>query len=88
MIVVFSEGTRLRSALAEALHEIYQIREFRLVFCLETIEGAITADLQLLRLAIQRGVEKGTYDFLSCPPVAFSRTLAEYDRFMGRNHPS
>ena len=86
IVVVFSkQEVRLPPrGLAGALHEIYKIREFCLAFCLETMEQSGVTDLRTLRLATQRVVGKGSYDFLTHPPVVFSRAHERYDHFVGR----
>jgi len=63
--------------LAEMLHEMYEIREFRVAFCLEA-EEIRASNLRTLKSATQADVANGSYDFLPGPPVIFSRNLAKY----------
>jgi len=67
--------------LTGALREMHKIREFRLSYCLETMERIRAPNLRLLTLATQAEVYKGSFDFLSHPPLVFSRTLTKYDCF-------
>ena len=84
IVVIFSEEEVLWPPwdLAEVLREIHEIRKFHLAFCLETMERIRAMNLRALSLATQREVEKGTYDFLACPPAVFSRTPANCDHLM------
>ncbi|KAF9645592.1 hypothetical protein BDM02DRAFT_3262827 [Thelephora ganbajun] len=85
IVVVFSEQDVdwQPLGLAEVLHEIYEVRKFRLAFCLETIEQVRAEDLRVLVSATQADVMVGFYDFLPCPPIVFSRTVAKLDRYVG-----
>ena len=82
IVVVFSEHEvrRLPTGLGGALHRMFKIRKFRVAFCLETMERLEAHNLRLLMSEIEVGALKGSLDFLPCPPVVFSRTLAKYDR--------
>ena len=65
--------------LAGWLSEVYEVKVFRLAFCLEMAERTRDAYLRALRLVIQKEVNMGFYDFLPHPPAVFSRPLAKYD---------
>jgi hypothetical protein len=56
---------------------MYEIREFRVAFCLETTERFGVLNSQDLESAMQVEVAKSSYDFLPHPPLVFSRTLAK-----------
>ena len=79
IVVIFPGEVSWPRGLAEVLHEIYRIREFRLVFCLETMERSRVVDLQAFEIATRAEMAKGSYDFLPCPPVIFFRALTKYD---------
>ena len=82
IVVVFSKR-EVRwpplSGLADPLREMHEAREFRLVFFLETAEENRAQNLQLLTSEIQAEVAKGSFSFLSSPPLAFPRTVEKYD---------
>ncbi|KAF9645693.1 hypothetical protein BDM02DRAFT_3189480 [Thelephora ganbajun] len=82
IVVVFSEEEVQWPplGLAEALRGIYQVRAFRLAFCLETVEWVEAENLRALTSTTQADVANGFYDFLPCPPVVFSRTVAKLNR--------
>lgn len=61
------------------LREISEVGRSRLAFCLETEEEIRAEKLRALTLATQEDVVNGFYDFLPCPPVVFSRTLAQHN---------
>ena len=86
IVIVFSDREIFWASLDldKELREIYEIREFRLAFCLETMEQTRVVDLRALRLVTQSKVEKGFYDFLTQPPVIFSRTFPSYDLYVNR----
>lgn len=63
------------------LRDMYEIREFRVVFCLEALEELRAPNLHHLTLETEAAVAAGIYDFLPCPPIVFSRTVTRYDRF-------
>ena len=64
--------------LAGALREVYEVEEFHLGFYLGTMEEIRDANFQAQGIQTKAEVTKGYYDFLPCPPVVFSRTLATY----------
>ena len=84
IIVIFSERDVhcVSGIFAWILHEMYKVKEFRVAFCLETLEESRVANLHKLISETRAAVRAGTYDFLSCPPSVFSRTVTRYDRFM------
>lgn len=57
------------------LREMYEVRKFRLVFCLESLDSARESNLRGLKLATQREVAEGFFDFLPCPPLVLSRAV-------------
>ena len=69
--------------LPRTLRKMYEIKEFRVSFCLETVEQSRVLDLHLLTQRTKAAVEEGAYDFLPCPPLVFSRAVVGYqcDRF-------
>jgi hypothetical protein len=66
IIVVFSEveARYPPRGLAKMLREMYEIRGFRVTFCLETREAITVPNLRALTSAKQVEVGKGAYDFL------------------------
>ena len=84
IVVVFDWGGVYRSPqdMAGVFREMYKIRRFRLVFCLETPGALRVSDLQALTVATRREVTRGSYDFLPWPPLVCSRvTTEEWHRF-------
>ena len=81
-VVVFSEGEAHCPSgdLACALREVHEIKGFRVAFCLEALEELRVPCLHRLTLGTRTAIAAGTYDFLPCPPLVFSRTVARYDR--------
>jgi hypothetical protein len=85
IVVVFS-GVEARwppRDLAERLHEIYKIREFRVAFCLETAERLGVSSLRIMKSTMQAEVAKGSYDFLPCPPLVFFPYSGKVGSFYG-----
>lgn len=66
--------------LNEVLREMYRIRRFRAVFCLETLEELRAPNLRQLTLDTRAAAAGGAYDFLPSPPLIFSRTVTRYGR--------
>ena len=79
IVVVFSEWDEhcVSGTLARILHKMYEIKDFRVAFCLEALEPKIP-NLHELTLETKAAVRAGTYDFLPCPPSVFSRTATMY----------
>lgn len=84
IIVVFSERDIHcpSEVLARILREMYEIREFRVVFRLETLEESRVKNLHAVTLATGAAVAAGLYDFLPDPPSVISCTETGYDRFV------
>ena len=82
IVVVFSwrEIDWISEGLARILREMYDVREFKLAFCLEGLEGWRVLYTDRLASNTRAAVAAGTYDFLPCPPSVFSRTVMRYDR--------
>ena len=68
--------------MARILREMYEVKEFRVAFRLETLEVLRVPNSCRLTSETRKAVTAGTYDFLPCPPLIFSRTVTKYDRFM------
>jgi len=83
LVVVFSEGEAHCPSgdLACALREMHTIKGFRVAFCLEVLEELRVLGLHRLTLETRAATVAGTYDFLPCPPLVFSRAVTRYDRF-------
>ena len=81
IVVVFSarEVHYPPRVVASILREMYEIKEFKVAFCLEAPEELRTSKSHCLALEIRDAVVAGAYDFLPCPPVVFSRTVTRYD---------
>ena len=82
VVVVFSEfDVRwLSRSLDKVLREMYEIKEFRVAFCLETLEELRVLNLHQLTWETKAAVARGVYDFLLPPPLVFSRTVTRYGR--------
>jgi len=82
VVIFFEEEVRwLPAGLTGGLREMHKIREFRLSYCLETIERIMAPNQQALTRTTHAEVCKGYFDFLSRPLVVFSHTLVKYNRF-------
>ena len=57
------------------MRELYNIKEYRAVFCLEAREALGEEKLHILGLNTEKAVAAGLYDFLPCPPLVISRTF-------------
>ena len=81
VVVIFSEEEVRRPplGLASVLREMYEVREFRVVYCLETIERIEASMMQALTLEVRVETALGSFDFLPCLPLVSSRTLSKYD---------
>jgi len=82
IIITFPEGRHLPALLGEALRELYKIRDFRAVFCLETLEELRLPNLQRLTSEARVAAAEGAFDFLPCPPLIFSREVTRYHHSM------
>ena len=84
IVFVFSEAEVYqpsRSPLVCTMRELYSIKEFKAVFCLEAMEGKLPA----LAQNTAEAVEAGLCDFLLQPPLVFSRTVGRgYFYFQSR----
>lgn len=80
------DGTRWPSLglglIARELRGMYEIRQFRLGYCLETTGHLMSDHLRALTQSTQAEVADGYYDFLPSPPVVFSRALSQHNRFV------
>jgi hypothetical protein len=74
IVVVFSElDVRWPpKGLDKALRDMYELKDFRVAFCLETTSGE--PNLHELTFEMERMIARGSYHFLPCPPLVFSRT--------------
>ena len=90
IVVVFSEqGVYWTWGLPLTLfREMYEIKEFRLAFCLEAPEESRVQDVRQLASRTRVEVAKGTFDFLPSPPSVFSRTVTGYDRSISSGRPA
>jgi hypothetical protein len=66
-------------SLPHLVRELYGIKECQVVFCLDALDESREALLHLLALKTERAVAAGLYDFLSCPPLVFSRRMTKDD---------
>lgn len=82
IVIVFSERdvNRTLKALPRIMRELYEVKECRAAFCLESLEENRGAMLHTMTLETEAAVAAGLYDFLPCPPSVFSRTIARHDR--------
>ena len=76
---MFSESDvdRPSESLASMVREFYEIKEFRVNFCLMTLGDPMVENLRRLTLETERAAAAGLYDFLPCPPLVFSSPAAE-----------
>ena len=81
VVVIFPEGgfRRVPERLVSVLREMYEIKKFRVAFCLELAERRMPY-AHRLTLEVEEGVAAGIYDFLPCPPSVFFRTMTRYSR--------
>ena len=71
---------RPSESLAGVVHELYEIKEFNVAFCLEALETSVRMENQRkLTLETNEAVAAGVYDFLPYPPSVFSRPVSNYD---------
>ena len=62
------------------LREIHGVKGFRLAYCLEAPEELRVLHFPQLASKIEVEAVRGTFDFLPCSPLVFSRTVTGYDR--------
>ena len=81
VVVLFPEGGIhwATERLVSVLREMYEIKRFRVSFCLELAERRMPY-AHRLTLEVEAGVVAGIYDFLPCPPSVFFRTMTRYSR--------
>jgi len=60
------------------LRGMYEIKRFRLAFCLEAPEELRVRHFPELASRMEAEAVRGTFDFLPCPPSFFSRTVTGY----------
>ena len=68
--------------MAGVLREMYEIKEFRLVYRLEVLESSRESNLRELTMATQKEVADGSFDFLPCPPLVLSRAVTRDDVYI------
>jgi hypothetical protein len=85
IVIVFVTASCWQKSLAEVLVQLYKIKEFRVVFCLQVSEESRALLLQRLTLGTRKAVAEGTYDFLPCPPLVCSRPVSSFDRICRRS---
>ena len=67
-------------ALASVIRYLYEMKEFKVEFCLEASERSSVEELHALKVDTEEAVAAGLYDFLPCPSLVFSRAAASYVR--------
>ena len=84
VVIIFAgeDVSRPPLGMAGLLREMYEIKEFRLVYCLEALESSRELNLRELTIATQREVADGSFDFLPCPPLVLSRAVTEDDIYL------
>ena len=82
IVVIFSdaEADRPSGSYDFILRDLYRIRKFSVVFCLEAVETSRAEGHRDLALVTKEAVTAGLYDFLPSPPLVFSRTIRNYSR--------
>ena len=66
----------------DVLREMYEIKNFRLVFYLEASQESRVSNLQVLRETTQEAVGKGSYNFLPYPPLVIFRAVSQDDLYI------
>lgn len=79
IVVVFENGGRWQGELADVLAEMYNVKQFRVRFCLQAPERSRADFLPRLASYTRAEIAEGTYDFLPCPPLIFSRPVSNFD---------
>ena len=67
-------------ALASVIRSFYEMKEFKVAFCLEASERSGVEELHAMKVDTEKAVAAGLYDSLPCPSLVFSRTAASYVR--------
>lgn len=84
VVVVFSGIGCWQRQWAGILGDMCKVKQFRVVFCLQTSEVSRAQSLQRLISYTGKAVAEGAYDFLPCPPVICSRPVSSFDIFCQR----
>ena len=66
--------------MALVIRYFYELKEFKVAFCLEASERSRVEELHALKVDTEKAVAAGLYDFLPCPSLVFSRAAASYVR--------
>ena len=67
---------------ADAFREMYEIKKFRLIFCLEMLDASRVSNPRDMIMAVQGELAEGSFDFLPCPPLVLSRTVTQDDLYI------
>ena len=66
----------------DVLREMYEIKNFRLVFYLEASEESRVSNLQVLKETTQEAVGNGSFNFLPYPPLVISLAVSRDDLYI------
>ena len=72
----FNDRWFSQQRLFHVMRSMYEVKPFRLVFCLEVWEGFREYTAERLKRYIDVEAANGGLDFLPCPPVIISNTRA------------
>ena len=84
IIVVFNEEDVHwpPPGMIDVLREMYEIKNFRLVFYLEASEESRVSNLQVLKETTQEAVGNGSFNFLPYPPLVISLAVSRDDLYI------
>ena len=68
----------------ELMRHLYEVKPFRLVFCLEVWDGDREVALRRLKEYIDGEAAKGVLEFLPCPPLIISNTQSTQQQLFDR----
>ena len=54
------------------LREMYMVRGFRLVFCMDVLDGVTESTMRALKCVVNEEKSKGGFDYLLCEPLIVS----------------
>jgi len=63
-------------------HEMYRVRGFQLVLCIDVVDCAVEQSLQVLEGLVEVEKAKGGFDYLFCEPLIISEIRSPRTRFL------
>ena len=73
-----------RHVLFKMMRDLYEVKPFRLVFCLEVWDGDREDAIKRLKEYIDGEAAKGVLEFLPCPPLIISNTQSTQQQLFDR----